>query len=61
VGSSNEKPVRGDMPECIRLTITGKIVSAHCISCGAFIAASQSLDRLETAIHMHGCVRNQAC
>ena len=49
--------MRDEVPECIRLTVSGKIVSAHCTICGAFIAASQSLDRLDTAIHMHGCVR----
>jgi hypothetical protein len=57
VSALNQKLGRNDLPECIRLTVNGKIVSAHCITCGAFVAASQSLDRLETAIFMHTCVR----
>jgi hypothetical protein len=61
VGISNKKTVRSDIPECIRLTVTGKIVSAHCTQCGAFIAAGQSLERLDTAIHMHACVRDGNC
>lgn len=58
---SNRKTNQGDIPECIRLTVTGKIVSAHCTQCGAFIAAGQSLDRLDTAIQMHACVRKGDC
>ena len=57
----DSKIVRGEIPECIRLTISGKVVTAHCLTCGAFIAAGQSLDRMETAIFMHACVRNGAC
>jgi hypothetical protein len=58
---ANQKKVRSEVPEFIRLTISGKIVAAHCTVCGAFIAAGQSLDRLDTAIQMHACVRDKAC
>ncbi len=46
------------MPECIQLTQTGKIVSAHCIICGAFVAAGQSVESLKAAVAMHSCVRH---
>lgn len=53
-----ERSVRDkDLPDCVRVTTKGKIVSAHCTLCGAFIAAGQKLDRLKAAIDLHPCVR----
>ena len=51
------KNSRGDLPQCIRLTMIGKIVSAHCDTCGAFVAASDSVQKLKLAVSMHPCVK----
>ncbi len=51
------KVANGDLPDFITLTSVGKIVSAQCESCGAFVGASESIDNLKMVLKLHSCVR----